>query len=143
MDDYYDSSAFAKLFLREAGSDQMKQQYEQAASRTVSRLAFLEGRSAIERLERDGNITPADATRARTRSAAEPQFAHITPVDEDVLNLAQDLIGRRELRTLDAIQLASAMLARKDRPVRFVLSDRRLTAAAVAEGFQVWDPSQP
>jgi hypothetical protein len=47
------------------------------------------------------------------------------------------------LRALDAIHLASAVVARSllsREEMRFVCSDKELTEAAQKEGFTIWDP---
>jgi hypothetical protein len=50
----------------------------------------------------------------------------------------------RQLRTLDALQLAVALGSRTRKLLdRFVCSDRQLLAVAVAEGMVVLDPENP
>jgi hypothetical protein len=48
------------------------------------------------------------------------------------------------LRALDAIQLASAIIARdlmQAPDMRFIASDKQLLEAAKNEGFAIWNPS--
>ena len=66
----------------------------------------------------------------------------MVPSDTQVFEQARTLIGRHVLRTLDAIQLASAGQAEYilGEPVTFISSDRNLLAAAAAEGMPTDDP---
>ena len=53
------------------------------------------------------------------------------------------LVDRHSIRSLDAIQLASAMIARDtmaDSAMLFIGSDGRLNEVARLEGFRVWNP---
>jgi predicted nucleic acid-binding protein len=62
--------------------------------------------------------------------------------DADVLNKARSLVFKYPLRTLDAIQLASAVEVQGllSATVSFVSADTRLLDAARAEGFAVENP---
>jgi hypothetical protein len=62
--------------------------------------------------------------------------------------LAADLITThgtiRQLRTLDALQLAVALKAHRTQPLdRFVCADQRLCDAAALEGLSVINPEAP
>ncbi len=62
--------------------------------------------------------------------------------------VAGELIGKyglsRQLRTLDAIQLAVALDLHRASPIdHFVCSDQRLCEIAVFEGLNVIDPELP
>ena len=61
------------------------------------------------------------------------------PVADPVLDRAAALLRRHPLRSLDAIQLASAVLAagETEEPLRFGSLDARLNAAARAEGLAI------
>jgi len=56
--------------------------------------------------------------------------------------LATSIVDRQTLRALDAIQLASTLLASQStgaNDIQFISSDDKLLAAA-AEGFDTWNP---
>ncbi len=65
-------------------------------------------------------------------------------VRDELLNLAAALVFRRTLRTLDSLQLASALQVKQflghEDDLLFIASDHRLLACAVAEGLETWDP---
>ncbi len=67
---------------------------------------------------------------------AEPVLVRIG-VTDDVLDEAARCAARHPLRAYDAVQLASAIAARRAEPgvTAFACFDERLTAAALAEGF--------
>jgi hypothetical protein len=65
------------------------------------------------------------------------------PINPPVLDAAGTLIDRHCLRTLDAIQLGSAVVARDllaAPDMRFIASDKNLLDAAEEEGFATWNP---
>jgi hypothetical protein len=70
--------------------------------------------------------------------------SYVLSLTSTVLHLASELLARHVLRSLDAIQLASAMLWRyeleKGHRLLFIACDRRLLSAAALEGFIVWNP---
>jgi uncharacterized protein len=63
----------------------------------------------------------------------------LVPIDDAVLAVARRL-DPRELRSLDAIHLATAIVIRGDLGALFSYDDR-LTAAAVARGLSVLAPA--
>jgi predicted nucleic acid-binding protein len=100
--------------------------------------------SAVSRLEREGRLSPQEATEALGRLDALAQHWHrIEPV-EAVLETARRLLRVHPLRAADALQLAAAFLASEGRPstLELVCLDDRLTTAAQREGFPVRDGSR-
>ena len=100
--------------------------------------------SAVSRLEREGHLSPQEATEALERLDAPARHWHrIDPVD-DVLETARRLLRVHPLRAADALQLAAAILASEGRPstLELVCLDDRLVIAAQREGFPVRDRSR-
>jgi predicted nucleic acid-binding protein len=56
---------------------------------------------------------------------------------EEILDVAQTVVEAHGLRSSDAVQLASALVAFPGPKVTFVTDDAELKAAARAEGFPV------
>lgn len=105
----------------------------------LSDLSRVEVASAIERWVREGDLGRAAADAALTAFRRDlPRYLRI-PLDEDVLDHAAALVRRRPLRSLDALQLASAIVTARESPVdfRFGSADARLNAAAKAEGLEI------
>jgi predicted nucleic acid-binding protein len=116
--------------------DQLKQ---------ISVLALIEVRSAIRRRQRAGDISTVDADSAVAALIGESRRLLEHPVTQVVMEHASALVDRQDLRALDSLQLASALVARnslqEDDRIRFIASDQKLLKAAQAEGFDVWDPT--
>ena len=93
-----------------------------------------------------GDIQPHDAHQAIVSLAEETRRIVEHPITEQILAEAAALVDRHNLRALDAIQLASALLAKLTLTLQdsltFVASDRKLLDAAYKEGLATWDPSR-
>jgi uncharacterized protein len=143
---FLESSALAKLFVQERGSERLIALVEPLtqAQKLVSSLSAVEVHSAIRRRERAGDLSPAVA--AESLGIVEVEFAQMTeqPVNASVIDTAKQFIDRHPLRALDAIQLAACWTARAVTGITdiiFVASDHALLAAAAAEGLQTTDPT--
>lgn len=141
MNIFFDSSTFAKLFITEIGTTKTIELYFRSAKRGVSAVAWVEVPSAIGRRERLGDLTAPDAAMALSMLEDERSSVESIPVSDSVLTSAAQLVGRRQLRSLDAIQLAAALAwAAENDGVVFACSDDKLLIAAQLEGLQVVDP---
>jgi predicted nucleic acid-binding protein len=135
-----------KLFVAELGSATMISLTEQTEDRMkiVSALGFVEVRSAIRRRERSEELTPAHAEQALRSLTEESRRLVEQPITARVLSEAGAVLDRRALRSLDALQLATAIVAREMettyQSLIFVCSDERLLTAATAEGFRILNP---
>jgi predicted nucleic acid-binding protein len=109
----------------------------------VSVLARVEVPSACWRLARTGELTAAAATAVSRRFLADcgagidPAIFVVMALDEPILEAAVELLPRSASRSADAIQLATALAARRALGAvdEFVCLDHRLREAAAAEGF--------
>jgi len=112
-------------------------------AKAASQLSLLEFRSTLRRRQRAGEIPPADAEELLSFFQGELERVSLQPVNQVVLDLACQVMDRRPLRSLDAIQLASCLTVQGNagsKPVVFVCSDRRLLEAAESEGVETFDP---
>lgn len=127
---YLDSSAFVKLIVAEPESSALRRaiaRWPQHASSTLLRT------ETIRALRRSGNTEQVPAARRLLRGVS------MVRVDEPLLDRAADL-EPGELRTLDAIHLASALELGQDLGV-MIAYDIRLKSAAQAYGLTVESPS--
>jgi predicted nucleic acid-binding protein len=145
---YYDSSAFVKLYVEEAGSDRALEAFEGASTGEViiSRLVPLEVTSALVRRSRNGDFDDqALNTALRLLDDDVGRRCRIVEVGGGAVLRATGLVRQYALRAADAVQLACALLARGEfgssAVLVFVSSDRELNAAARAEGLAVLDPA--
>jgi predicted nucleic acid-binding protein len=126
---YLDTSAFVKLVVAEPESPALRRAITQWPQRASSTLLRTE---TIRALRRSGNTGQVPAARRLLRGI------RMIRVDEPLLDRAADL-EPGELRTLDAIHLASALQIGQDLGV-VIAYDIRLKAAARAYGLAVESP---
>lgn len=142
---FVDTSALGRRYLTEIGATWVRTWIEPAAGHVivVSELTLLEMFSVLARRQRERSITAADAAVAQANVLLhfEKQYLPV-PLDALVLAQARVLVGRYVLRSLDAIQLASALQARAilSEPMLFICADNNLLAAAAGEGFATDNP---
>ena len=131
-----------KLFLTEQGTDAVTLLVDEAASGALvcSKLAPLEVRSAIRRKLQLGELTIARGLQALWQLQQEVPRWQVVPLSDAVLTQAADMVDRFVLRSLDAIQLGSAILAQAEGPLTFITYDSRLSQAAQASAFATLAP---
>ena len=142
---FLESSALAKLFVMEDGSEPLIRLMEQTedARKLVSSLASLEVRSAIRRRQRAGEIPAGDADLALDHLAAECLRMVEQPISPAVIEMTRYVLDQHPLRALDALHLATCLVARdtlQATDIYFVSSDEPLLDAAETENFQILDP---
>jgi predicted nucleic acid-binding protein len=117
---------------------------EDDRAKVVSALTQIEARSAICRLGKEKKLTPEQVSSAINALDGDINRLVQQPVLPPVLDAANAMVERHYLRALDAIQLASAIIARdlmQAPDMRFIASDKQLLEAAKNEGFAIWNPS--
>lgn len=136
MDVYWDTSALAKIYLREGASQHALRLY---AERGVvsSALLPLELCSAATRHFAEARLQPREWQRLLRRMEQQREEWSLVTVNAEVLARGEQLISTHRVRSLDAIHLASALLlaARQTAPLVFVTADRRQAEAATALGL--------
>jgi uncharacterized protein len=129
---YLDSSAILKLIVPEAESAVLRDALKDWPDLVSSRVAEVECLRALKQV--------SAPPRVRARAAQVFEALTLVHLDEVVLRLAET-VGPRELRTLDAIHLATA-LSLGDMPAAFVTYDERLAAAARRLHMAVLQPGR-
>jgi predicted nucleic acid-binding protein len=143
---FLESSALVKLFIAEKGSERVIHLVETSedAMKIASSLAQIEVRSAIRRRQRGGDITPINANSALNQLELEWRRLIEHPLTSAVVSHALAIVDRQFLRSLDAVQLATAIAAQSSAPrgqqITFVCVDERLLKAAQAEGLRILNP---
>lgn len=137
---YLDTSAFLKLFLDEPRADEAWEAMKGASFLFASRLVLTEARISLARYEQAKRLT-SEEYKAALKSVDTFWDTDIESleVSEDVLKEAERQAAFTPLKTLDAIHLATAKLARKNLPQRaavgFLTFDGRLRTHALATRF--------
>ena len=148
---FLDTSALAKLYRKEIGSDLVDRVVAEPDSRRfISRFTILEMESVLALKFRTGEIDERSMLMARRRLEADLGSRRLlaATVSDDHLRGARQLLidhGRTEaLRGPDALQLSVALgLKRAGLVSVFVAADQKLCRVAIIEGFTTLNPEQP
>lgn len=135
---FWDTSAIVPLCCFQDQSQKLRElrrSYEVVAWWAT----LIEGKSALKRLVGQGLISPTAFQESVKRLEIQKDAWHEVLPTERVRRIAGDLIGSLDLRTLDALQLASALVWCFEKPKGrvFVCCDKRLSESATQIGFSV------
>lgn len=136
---FWDASAIVPLLVEEPDHARLLDALEADSVMAAWWASPVEVASAIARREREGMLSPADATTALQRlRQLERSWHQVTPTDA-VRGVAQRLLRVHPLRAADSLQLAAALAIAGDDPseLGFVCLDQRLVEAARKEGLDV------
>lgn len=133
---YFDSSAFVKLIVDEAGSQLAAALWNACDAAVSSRLAYPEVRAALAAGGRAERLGPGEQLHAE--SLWEGFWAATRPVEltEAIAADAGALAAQHSLAGSDAVHLAS-LSAVGSTGTLFAVWDKRLRAAAQATGVQL------
>jgi len=104
----------------------------------------VEVHSAICRLHRDREISDLDKQGAVARLRLLNRGSREILPDDQVRDLATQLLDTHSLRAADSLQLAASLTWCEQRPSRrsFICGDQRLAKAAESAGFSVLELSR-
>ena len=145
---FLDSSALAKLYQPEAGSDFVEGVFRQPQCRLIiSRLTAVEMHSVFAGRVRTGTLSPADAATVRNHFLNDVVTAVLTAVamTDHHYAEAERLLKQHgnifRLRTLDALQLPVALdVHRREALDAVVAADIVVCQVGAAEGLPVTNP---
>ena len=145
---YLDTSALVKLYVHEAGTEEMVQLASRSRGHTLAVLALtrVELRAALRKRERMGDVSHEAAEDALARVERHLQHRYLVqPVSDAVIEEAAGLLDRYPLRGYDALQLAGCLSLRfrVTETMNFVCSDGGLLVAAGGEGLSTFNPVAP
>jgi predicted nucleic acid-binding protein len=129
---YLDTSNLVKLYVEEAGSDDVARLVERADVVATSALAYPEARATLNRRRRERLMTAAQAKNAIAQLDADwPRFV-VIPLDEPAARSAGQLTDTHFLRGADAVHLSAfeRLVRHAEDQVEFSCADDRLTKAA-------------
>jgi predicted nucleic acid-binding protein len=130
---FFDSSAFVKRYVSEAGTDAVLQWCDQATEIILSGIALPELVSTFCRLQREGKINPTQYRQLKSLLLADIEDAAICDLTPVVLAHAISSLEGSVLRGMDAIHIGSALALRAD---IFISSDKRQLDAAARSGLR-------
>lgn len=136
---YVESSAILALLLTEQPiQDSLEPIFTVPQHTLTSVLTLIECQRTIFRAQSQGHLDSVEADSARFRLARFTEHCNIVQLDESVIERSSESFGDDLTRTLDAIHVASAIVARRALgPIEFVSLDHRVRAVAASSGFSV------
>jgi uncharacterized protein len=130
---YLDASALVKRYVAEEGSKELIATMGAAEGWAICRVGYVETARAV-RL--------AAGKRAVTRLVADWPSFEVVEVDSSLAEHAAELSFTEELRSLDALHLAAALLISSG-DLTFATWDARLHRGAVRQGLPVFPAGLP
>ncbi len=139
---YFDTSSLIKLYHYEEGTELLDQLFENNKLSTVflSELAKVEFNSAIWKKVRTQELTHDEAQAMSTFFETDYSKFQFVELNSEIVHSSKFLIakyGAEGLRTLDSIQLASA-LKLKNEVELFVTADKLLKNIAAKERLSIY-----
>ena len=134
MNLFFDSSALAKRYVREPGSDRVAELIAGASSLGLSIICLSEVISALCRRRREKKLSHEEYLKTKRTLFEDAEDANVVSVTDQVMARAVDLSERSPLRSADSIQVASAVEWGAD---LFVSADARQCDAARGYGLTV------
>jgi len=131
---FLDSSAFAKRYIAELGSEKTEEICSQATSLGVSSICLPEIISALCRLRRQSVITGDQYRKAKQALLKDLGDALICNITPSVIKQSIHILETNRVRTLDALHVACALEFGAE---AFVSSDIQQLSAAKAAGLRV------
>lgn len=131
---FFDTSAFVKRYVREAGTDAVLQWCDQATEIILSGIALPEIISTFCRLQREGQITDTQYRQLKSLLMADIEDAAMGDLTPVVLGQAIWSLERNVLRGMDAIHIGCAVALKAD---VFISADKRQLEAAARSGLRV------
>ncbi|PYR70963.1 MAG: hypothetical protein DMF87_11775 [Acidobacteria bacterium] len=137
---YAESSGVLAWLLDEAAASAVRQHLAKADIVIASDLTLIECDRVLIRAAALGDLTEADAASRRAHLTTAAAHWNILRISSEIVDRARQPFPGEPIRTLDAIHLASALVARSAATGLEVLSlDDRIRAAAKKLGL----PLQP
>ncbi|MFP5407208.1 MAG: type II toxin-antitoxin system VapC family toxin [Gammaproteobacteria bacterium] len=131
---YFDSSAFAKRYIDEAGTVEVLEWCERASELALSIIAVPELISAFRRLTREGRLNDDQYRSVKADLLADIADAIVCDTTPEVIGHAIRAIESHVLRGMDAIHIGAALACSAE---VFVSADGRQCDAARALGLRV------
>ncbi len=127
---FIDTSTLFKKYVKESGSEEFDQHLESISEIILAPITELEVHSIIERRLHDKTIAEQDALWIEKEFNYDLNYFGIIKFEDNLLQKSISVIRRHQLKVLDGIQLASAIIAKPD---IVLISDRKLYTAAKEE----------
>ena len=132
MKTFFDSSAFAKRYVAETGSQAVDSLCQEATEVALSVLCVPEIISALNRRVREGLLTDREYTEAKKYFSQDIRDAVIVNLVPQVVSTCTKILEASPVRAADALQIACALEWETE---LFVSADKRQISAAKKAGL--------
>ena len=129
-----DSSALAKRYVFEPGSESLEALLRMTSELGLSVLVLPEIVSALQRRLREGYLSSESYRDIKKQLVADVRDATVLQLTDKVVSRSVSLLERNVLRALDALHVACALEWGAE---LFVTADKRQAAAAARAGLRV------
>jgi len=135
---YAESSAILAWLLDEPSAGEIREVLATSGVVIASDLTLIECDRVLLRAVALGELTEAEAADRRAHLMTAASHWHVLRIGPEIVERARQPFPGEPIRTLDAIHLASALLARATAPGLALLSlDERVRRAAAPLGMRV------
>jgi uncharacterized protein len=131
---FFDTSAFVKRYVEEAGTEKVLDVCGRAEQLVLCVICLPEMISTLNRLVREGKLQGDDYQKLRDLILKEIENVEICYLTPEVVTQTIRCLENNVLRAMDAVHLGCALVVEPD---LFVSSDQRQIEAAKREGLQV------
>ena len=132
MRTFFDSSAFAKRYVEEAGSQSVDALCAEATELALSVVCIPEIISALNRRVREGTLSRQQYEQAKRRLSEDVEDAAIVNLTPPVLSTCTAILEDSPVRAVDALHVACAVAWEAE---LFVSADKRQVSAARKAGL--------
>lgn len=136
---FFDTSALIKRYVVENGTEAVEKLLGKSKKILVSSFTKLESCSTARRLLQEKRYSEEEYRTLLNEIELDFNYYTLIRYDENVEVIAKEVIDLHQLKTLDALQLASCLRHRVIVQF-FVCCDEKLLKAAAREGLSVVNP---
>jgi len=130
---FFDSSAFAKRYVEEAGSHMVDSLCQEATEVALCVLCLPEIISALNRRVREGLLTDREYTESKHYLSQDIRDAEMVNLVPQVVSTCTEILEASPVRAADALQIACALEWVTE---LFVSADKRQISAAKKAGLR-------
>ena len=135
---FLDTSAFAKRYVAEQGSDKVIALCLKADSFVISIICLPELISTLSRLVREKKLSKAEYRKLKGDAMTDLVDVDICHITSEILVSVISLLESHPLRAMDGLHVACALAVKPD---IFVSADHRQLSAARKAGLKIVDVS--
>jgi predicted nucleic acid-binding protein len=141
---YIDTSALAKRYIAEKGSERLHMLLSQHAVVATSRLTYAEILSAITRRHRAADVSIPDMVKVKKEFRADWERFTVVEVHAGVSQFVDRVIEKYALKASDSIHLSTALWLKHTtkQDLVFVASDIEILKRAKAERLEIHNPQE-